>query len=225
MTLSSSSHSRTSASRATSPPCSAAGSSRGSSSGRGIDAGNTFRGRPRTSSGSRVRLPKSRTVFEIPNGFGVVIRATATGLPPPGPWFYRCPKRRKTGPEDRFPYSTYLGRGLPESVAGMDGNRTHPGRLSSAPQTVLKTAGLSSANVHQRPRKFNRRHRQSMVVRSRPQLSGGAAVILAVTRSTARANVASPSLGAASLEQLRDTLVGKPQYPTSVTHRQVGTLN
>jgi hypothetical protein len=27
-------------------------------------------------------------------------------------------------------------------VAGMDGNRTHPGRLSSAPQTVLKTAGL-----------------------------------------------------------------------------------
>src|SRR5882672_7989934 len=26
-------------------------------------------------------------------------------------------------------------------MAGMDGNRTHPGRLSSAPQTVLKTAG------------------------------------------------------------------------------------
>ena len=93
-------------------------------------------------------VPKSRTVFEIPNGFGVVIRATATGLPRPGPWFYRCPKRRKTGPEDRFPYSTYLGRGLPESVAGMDENRTHPGRLNSAPQTVLKTAGSVSANVH-----------------------------------------------------------------------------
>src|SRR6202022_4153718 len=31
-------------------------------------------------------------------------------------------------------------KGLSESVAGMDGNRTHPGRLSSAPQTVLKTA-------------------------------------------------------------------------------------
>src|SRR6266516_2018414 len=26
-------------------------------------------------------------------------------------------------------------------LAGMDGNRTHPGRLNSAPQTVLKTAG------------------------------------------------------------------------------------
>ncbi len=25
-------------------------------------------------------------------------------------------------------------------MAGMDGNRTHPGRLNSAPQTVLKTA-------------------------------------------------------------------------------------
>ncbi len=24
-------------------------------------------------------------------------------------------------------------------LAGMDGNRTHPGRLNSAPQTVLKT--------------------------------------------------------------------------------------
>ena len=29
-------------------------------------------------------------------------------------------------------------------LAGMDGNRTHPGRLSSAPQTVLKTAGGTS---------------------------------------------------------------------------------
>src|SRR5207248_9521797 len=26
------------------------------------------------------------------------------------------------------------------NLAGMDGNRTHPGRLNSAPQTVLKTA-------------------------------------------------------------------------------------
>jgi hypothetical protein len=32
-------------------------------------------------------------------------------------------------------------------VAGMDGNRTHPGRLSSAPQTVLKTACLPSMDV------------------------------------------------------------------------------
>src|SRR3989441_13193160 len=28
----------------------------------------------------------------------------------------------------------------PPELAGMDGNRTHPGRLNSAPQTVLKTA-------------------------------------------------------------------------------------
>src|SRR6266446_5917342 len=33
---------------------------------------------------------------------------------------------------------------LGAKVAGMDGNRTHPGRLSSAPQTVLKTAGGTS---------------------------------------------------------------------------------
>jgi len=29
----------------------------------------------------------------------------------------------------------------------MDGNRTHPGRLSSAPQTVLKTAGWASLDI------------------------------------------------------------------------------
>jgi len=34
-------------------------------------------------------------------------------------------------------------------MAGMDGNRTHPGRLSSAKQTVLKTAGFASTTVHQ----------------------------------------------------------------------------
>ena len=36
-------------------------------------------------------------------------------------------------------------------MAGMDENRTHPGRLSSAPQTVLKTALLTSANVQRCP--------------------------------------------------------------------------
>ena len=29
-------------------------------------------------------------------------------------------------------------------MAGMDGNRTHPGRVIGAPQTVLKTAGGTS---------------------------------------------------------------------------------
>ena len=93
------------------------------------------------------------------------------------------------------------------------------------PRAVLKTAGLASKDVHRRPRKFKRRHRQSTVVRLRPQLSSGAAVILAVTRSRDMANVASPSFGAASLEQLRDTLMGKSQHPPSVTHREVGSLN
>ena len=32
-------------------------------------------------------------------------------------------------------------------MAGMDGNRTHPGRLNSAPQTVLKTAGGTSPHT------------------------------------------------------------------------------
>jgi hypothetical protein len=32
-------------------------------------------------------------------------------------------------------------------TCGMDGNRTHPGRLNSAPQTVLKTVSLTSAGV------------------------------------------------------------------------------
>ena len=40
-------------------------------------------------------------------------------------------------------------------LAGMDENRTHPGRLNSAPQTVLKTAGLASAKVHRRPSLFD----------------------------------------------------------------------
>lgn len=39
------------------------------------------------------------------------------------------------------------------------------------------------------------------------------------------ANAAYPRFGAASLEQLRDTLMGKPKHPPSVTHREVGPLN
>ena len=66
-------------------------------------------------------------------------------------------------------------------VAGMEGNRTHPGRLSSAPQTVLKTAGLASASVHQGPPKFDRLSRESIIVRARPQISVGLAVNLAVS--------------------------------------------
>jgi hypothetical protein len=36
-------------------------------------------------------------------------------------------------------------------LAGMDGNRTHPGRLNSAPQTVLKTVVVTSASLQGRP--------------------------------------------------------------------------
>src|SRR6266481_8820895 len=70
---------------------------------------------------------------------------------------------------------------LGAKVAGMDGNRTHPGRLSSAPQTVLKTAGLRSTDVRQRPQQFSRMRRQSMNVRIHPPLSAALAVFLAVS--------------------------------------------
>ncbi len=62
----------------------------------------------------------------------------------------------------------------------MDGNRTHPGRLNSAPQTVLKTAGLASAPVHQGPPQFDDWLAHSVITHRRPQLSAMLAVILAV---------------------------------------------
>jgi hypothetical protein len=68
----------------------------------------------------------------------------------------------------------------PRKMAGMDGNRTHPGRLSSAPQTVLKTAGLPSMDVHYGPLQFSGKHRWSVIVRQRPRMAAGLAVILAV---------------------------------------------
>ena len=74
--------------------------------------------------------------------------------------------------------SCWLSR--PRNLAGMDGNRTHPGRLSSAPQTVLKTAGLASAAVRRRPLEFGRRGSESMTVLVRPQSAVVSAVSLAV---------------------------------------------
>ena len=62
----------------------------------------------------------------------------------------------------------------------MDENRTHPGRLNSAPQTVLKTAGLASMTIRQRPLEFDRYLEDSMVVRTRALMSGSLAVNLAV---------------------------------------------
>jgi len=77
----------------------------------------------------------------------------------------------------------------PQNLAGMDGNRTHPGRLSSAPQTVLKTAGLPSARLRQGPHKFGHQRQHSMLVRIRPQSSAGLAVFLAVSEADREATL------------------------------------
>ena len=50
-----------------------------------------------------------------------------------------------------------------------------------SPQTVLKTAGLSFATVHQRPPTSDRQPPESVIVRQCPQSSIGLAVNLAVT--------------------------------------------
>src|ERR1700704_130644 len=74
----------------------------------------------------------------------------------------------------------------PWSVAGMDRNRTHPGRLSSAPQTVLKAAVLASTSVHERPLVFDRQPAYSVIFRLRPQSPATLAVNLAVSTRTFR---------------------------------------
>ncbi len=53
--------------------------------------------------------------------------------------------------------------------------------LYGRPQTVLKTAGLRSTDVRQRPQQFSRMRRQSMNVRIHPPLSAALAVFLAVS--------------------------------------------
>ena len=62
----------------------------------------------------------------------------------------------------------------------MDGNRTHPGRLSSAPQTVLKTAGQTAATVHRYPPELKSRSQDSAAGGPYPGSSAALAVILAV---------------------------------------------
>jgi hypothetical protein len=64
---------------------------------------------------------------------------------------------------------------------GGDGWESNPPRTPhSAPQTVLKTAWLASADVHHSPPGFNLSCWHSVVVRHRPQSSVGLAVFLAV---------------------------------------------
>jgi hypothetical protein len=89
-------------------------------------------------------------------------------------------------------------------MAGMDGNRTHPGRLSSAPQTVLKTAGLQSTTVRQRALQFGRKHQWSAIVRPRPLKSAGLAVVLAV--------IGRGKLRVADLAQMRERLFCKQVF-------------
>ena len=62
----------------------------------------------------------------------------------------------------------------------MDGNRTYPGRLNSAPQTVLKTAVLTSANGCGRARTMKIDQRESVTVRFRSPGFAKMAVSLAV---------------------------------------------
>ena len=66
------------------------------------------------------------------------------------------------------------------NLAGMDGNRIHPGRLNSAPQTVLKTAFLTSASVQLRPLKIEIKKSESADVRRRLPTSDRMAVSSAV---------------------------------------------
>ncbi len=66
---------------------------------------------------------------------------------------------------------------------GGDGWESNPPRrLNSAPQTVLKTAGLESAAIHHRLHKFSLRRSLSVIVRHRPPQSADLAVFLAVSR-------------------------------------------
>ena len=62
----------------------------------------------------------------------------------------------------------------------MDGNRTHPGRLNSAPQTVLKTAFLTSIDVRRRPLPIEFSEAMSAGVRTRAPVCTKLAVSLAV---------------------------------------------
>jgi len=70
---------------------------------------------------------------------------------------------------------------------GGDGWESNPPRTpQQRPQTVLKTAGLASTAVHQRPPEFGYYLADSKVVRPLPQLYSKLAVILAVSLAVNR---------------------------------------
>src|SRR5262249_17776615 len=90
--------------------------------------------------------PRSRH----PNGFRKPQRLWPFFRHPPPSTATSChlvsqaPETTETGPKSRFQVQISRGDLLKKPLAGMDGNRTHLGRLSTAPQTVLKTAGGTS---------------------------------------------------------------------------------
>jgi hypothetical protein len=71
------------------------------------------------------------------------------------------------------------------SRVDVDGRTRTWANVYGRPQTVLKTAELTSADVHQSPPRFNLCCRHSAVMRYRPQSSAGLAVFLAVKIRTA----------------------------------------
>jgi hypothetical protein len=95
-------------------------------------------------------------------------------------------KSRGPGHEQASPYlwrhRTRVGP-PPLRTLAWRGNRTHPGRLSSAPQTVLKTAFSSSNGVRRRPLQIENGPRESTDIHGRPSSSAKLAVSLAVTTS------------------------------------------
>jgi hypothetical protein len=74
----------------------------------------------------------------------------------------------------------YVGHSI---AAGCDGTEVVPigsGRLNSAPQTVLKTAGMASSDVDRGPLQFDFAPADSMTVSRCPLVSTRLAVFLAV---------------------------------------------
>jgi hypothetical protein len=110
------------------------------------------RGAPKPGGGDRRRCPElepsapralaapQRFSKTPTNGFGLFSAIFPPPRPPLATWFPRPQKRPKPAPQSRFQVQISLGGLLKKPLAGMDGNRTHLGRLSTAPRTVLKTA-------------------------------------------------------------------------------------
>jgi hypothetical protein len=145
------------------------------------------------SNSSSVLLPGSILDHWLSTGCLTVLSRASSGFQPGsgrhrGRWPVMSWRRKwlviaqpYDGSENRlwFWLSSWLSS--PRKVAGMDGNRTHPGRLNSAPQTVLKTAGLPSTDVHRGPLQFDRTPSDTRTVRHCPLVSVKLAVFLAVS--------------------------------------------